>query len=143
VNPLRLFRALIAAQVGVVVLGILATVRLERTLPAALQAYLHAEKEAPLRAGDAAFASGGLLLAAAMVVAWVALLRFWRIGPWLYLATTVTGVVLTLASGPTVTSAIGSALDTASSIIAGVLLSMSFFSDLRGKFGRDPARGDR
>jgi hypothetical protein len=62
-------------------------------------------------------------------------LRFWRIGPWIYLASCVGGVVLVLAGGPTVESAIQTALDTAWSAVGGVVLSMSFFSDLRGKFG--------
>jgi hypothetical protein len=77
----------------------------------------------------------GIILLAAMVVAWIALLRFWRIGPWFYLATTVGGLVLTLATGPSVTTAIETMLDTASSTIAGAVLALAFFSDLRTKFG--------
>ena len=38
-NQLRLFRVLVGAQIGLVVLAIAASVRLEKTLPDALQAY--------------------------------------------------------------------------------------------------------
>jgi hypothetical protein len=83
-----------------------------------------------------ATAFSAVLLLAALVVAWIALLRFWRIAPWLYLATTVVGLVLVLATGPSVTTAIETLFDAASSIMGGAILAMAFFSsDLRARFG--------
>ncbi len=136
-NQLRLFRVLVSAQIGLVVLAIAASVRLEKTLPQALQAYLRAQQDAPFVSKDAVLIAAGIPLLAAMVVAWIALLRFWRIGPWFYLATTVGGFVLTLATGPSVATAIETALDTASSVIAGAIIAMAFFSDVAGRFRAD------
>ena len=133
-NQLRIFRVLVAAQIGLVVLAIAASVRLEKTLPEALQAYLRAQHDAPFSSKDAVLGAAAITLLAAMVVAWIALLRFWRLGPWFYLATTVIGFVLALATGPSVTTAIETALDTASSVIAGAIIAMAFFSDVAARF---------
>src|SRR5262245_16134999 len=142
-NQLRLFRVLVWTQIAAVVLSIAANVRLERTLPAALQAYLRARHDAPPDGMAVAVGASAVILLAAMVVAWIALLRFWRIAPWFYLATTVCGLALTLASGPSVTTAIETSLDTASSTIAGAVLALAFFSDLRAKFGLTSAHQQR
>jgi hypothetical protein len=129
-NQLRLFRVLIWTQMATVTLAIAASVRLEATLPETLQVYLRAQKDAPFDAKEVTVGAAAMILLAALVVAWIALLRFWRIGPWLYLATTVGGVVLTLAAGPTVVTAIETALDTTASAIGGVILAMAFFSEV-------------
>ena len=136
-NQLRLFRALVGAQIGLVVLAIAASVRLERTLPEPLQTYLRASQDAPFSSKDAILTAAAIPLLAAMVVAWIALLRFWRIGPWFYLATTVAGVVLTVAAGPTVATAIETTLDTASSVIAGAIIAMAFCSDVAPRFRKN------
>jgi len=135
-NQLRLFRILIGAQIAVTVLEIGASVRLERTLPPPLLAYLEARSQTPHAGGHLAAVAGAFLLFPLLIVAWIGLLRFWRIGPWLFFASCVGGFLVVLGSGPTVETAIESALSTAWSTIGGALLSMSFFSDLRGKFGR-------
>jgi hypothetical protein len=136
-DQLRLFRVLIAAQIALVGLSVAASVRLEKTLPETLQAYLRAQQEAPFVSRDAALVAAGIVLMAAFVVAWIALLRFWRIGPWFYLTTNVAGVVLTLAAGPTVTTAIETTLDTTSSVMAGIIVAMAFFSDVAARFRAD------
>ena len=136
-NQLRLFRVLVAAQIGLVVLAIAASVRLEKALPEALQAYLRAQQDAPFASKDALLIAAGIPLLAAMVVAWIALLRFWRIGPWFYLATTIAGVVLTVAAGPTVATAIETTLDTASSVVGGAIIAMAFFSDVAARFQKN------
>ena len=81
-NHIRLFRVLVGTQIATVVLSVAASFRLERTLPAALQAYLRGRQDAPADGMAVAVAASGVILLAAMVVAWIALLRFWRIGPW-------------------------------------------------------------
>jgi hypothetical protein len=134
-NRLRLFRLLVGVQIGLTLLSLATSARLERTLPAPLQAYLQAQKDEPPGAREIAVARASALLLALLVVAWIGLLRFWRIGPWLFLAGCVGAFLLELAGGPTVETASQTALDTAWWAVGGVLLSMSFFSDLRGKFG--------
>jgi len=136
-NQVRLFRVLVSAQIGLAVLAIAASLRLEKTLPEALQAYLRAQRDAPFSSKDAVLAATAMPLLAAMVVAWIALLRFWRIGPWLYLATTVAGIALTVATGPSVTTAIESTLQTASSVIAGAIIALAFFSDVAARFRKN------
>jgi hypothetical protein len=127
VNQLRVFRILVWTQIAAVVLTVAAS---------ALQAYLQERENAPLGTMELATAVSAVILLAALVVAWIALLRFWRIAPWLYLATTVGGLVLALATGPSVTTAIETLFDTASSTIGGAILAMAFFSsDLRARFG--------
>ena len=133
-NQVRLFRVLVSAQIGLVVLSIAASVRLEKTLPEPLQAYLRARQDAPFSSNDAVLAATAVPLLAALVVSWIALLRFWRIGPWFYLATTVAGIALTVATGPSITTAIQTTLDTASSVIAGAIIAMAFFSDVAARF---------
>jgi len=140
-NQLRLFRILISVQISIVALAIAASVRLEKTLPEALQAYLRAQQDAPLGTKEVGVGASAVILLAGLVVAWIALLRFWRIGPWFYLATTIGGVVLTLAAGPTVTTAIETALDTSSSAIGGAILAMAFFSDVAPRFRRAANEG--
>ncbi len=122
---------------AIVALAIAASVRLEKTLPEALAAYLRAQQDAPLDTKEIGVGASAVILLAGLVVAWIALLRFWRIGPWFYLATTIGGVVLTLAAGPTVATAIETFLDTASAAIGGVILAMAFFSDLAPRFRAD------
>ncbi|HMF39051.1 MAG TPA: hypothetical protein VKQ32_00085 [Polyangia bacterium] len=134
-NQVRLFRILIVSQMALMALSIAASVRLQRTLPAPLLAYVQARTHTPLAGSQTVTVVGDLLLAPLLIVAWIALLRFWQIGPWLYLASLVVAFLVVLGAGPTVETAIETALDTAWSTIGGVILAMSFFSDLRGKFG--------
>ena len=133
-NQRRRFRLLVGVQIGLTLLSMSTSARLERTLPAPLQAYLHAQKDAPPAAREIAVAPASAVLLALLVAAWIGLLRFWRIGPWLFLASCVGAFLLVLAGGPTVEAASQTALSTAWWAVGGVLLSMSFFSDLRGEF---------
>jgi hypothetical protein len=129
------FRALIALEAALTVASLFGSIALRRTLPAPLQAYLRASDDAPARATEIAAAVGTALAMAAMVTAWVGLWRFWRIAPTLLLASWIGVGAVTLLSGPTVQTAAETVVYTAWTVVGGVLLSMSFFSDLRGKFG--------
>ena len=80
---------------------------------------------------------------ARMVTAWIGLWRFWRIAPRLLLASRIGVGAVTLLAGPTVQTAGETVVYTAWAVVGGVLLSMSFFSDLRGNFGVAPARDDK
>jgi hypothetical protein len=136
------FRALIALEVGLTIASLIASVALHRTLPAPLQAYLRGEDDAPARASEIAAAVGVAIVMAMMLTAWIGLWRFWRIAPPLLLASWIGVGAATLLAGPTVQTAVETVIYTAWSVVAGLLLSMSYFSDLRGKFGISPARDD-
>jgi hypothetical protein len=137
-DRVRRFRALIGVEIALTVASLLGSVALGRTLPAPLQAYLRADDDAPARAAEIVAAVGTALVMAAMVTSWVGLWRFWRIAPPLFLASWIGVGAVTLVSGPTVQTAAETVIYTAWAVVGGVLLSMSFFSDLRGKF--DDAR---
>ena len=134
-NQLRLYRNLIAAQVGLTLLSLLASARLQRTLPAPLQAYLQARQDIAVTTHAIVTGASSIVLLALLVTAWIGLWRFWAIARWLYLGCCVGAVLLVLGSGPTVETAIETASAAAWSAVGGGVLSMSFFSDLRGKFG--------
>ena len=87
-------------------------------------------------------AVGVAIVLATMLAAWIGLWRFWRIAPPLLLASWIGVGAVTLLAGPTVQTAAETVIYTAWSVVAGVLLSMSYFSELRGKFGIAPARDD-
>ena len=91
-NQLRIFRVLVAAQIGLVVLAIAASVRLEKTSPKHCRPTCARSRTPRSPRRTPSSRAAGITLLAAMVVAWIALLRFWRIGPWFYLATTVAGM---------------------------------------------------
>jgi hypothetical protein len=138
----KTFRALIALEVALTVASLAASVALRRTLPEPLQAYLRAADDAPARLSEIVTASGVAIAMAAMVASWVGLWRFWRIAPPLFLASWIAVDAVTLLAGPTVQTAVETAIYTAWAVVAGMLLSMSYFSELRGKFGIAPARDE-
>jgi hypothetical protein len=139
---IKRFRALIALEVALTIASLIASVALDRTLPAPLQAYLRAEDDAPARAAAIASSVCVAIVMAMMLTAWIGLWRFWRIAPTLFVASWIGVGVVTFLAGPTVQSAAETVIYTAWSVVAGVLLSMSYFSELRGKFGIARARGD-
>ena len=134
-------RTLIVVEVALTIASVLASVALQRTLPAPLQAYLRVDEDAPARASDIAAAVGVALAMATMVAAWIGLWRFWKVAPALLLASWIGVGAVTLLAGPTVQTAAETVIYTAWAVVGGVLLSMSFFSELRGKFHLDEARG--
>src|SRR5689334_16581713 len=137
-RAVRRFRALIIVEVGLTIASLVASVALQRTLPAPLQAYLGAlHEEAPARASGIASSVVVALVMAMMLAAWIGLWRFWKVAPTLLLASWIGVGVVTLLAGPTVQTAAETAIYTAWAVVGGVLLSMSYFSELRGKFGID------
>jgi hypothetical protein len=136
------FRALIALEIALTVASLAASVVLRRTLPEPLQAYLRADDDAPVRLSEIVAAAGVAIVMAAMVTSWIGLWRFWKIARLLLLASWIGVGLVTLLAGPTVQTATETAIYTAWAVVGGVLLSMSFFSELRGKFDVDGARDE-
>jgi hypothetical protein len=123
--PVKWLRTLIAVEIGLLVLSILASIRLEHTLPAALQTYVREHRDAPVTGVEAVVGTAGFVWLAFKVVSWVGLFRRWRVAPWLYLASWIGVLLLDLATGPTVQTAIETTLDAAWSVVAGAILVMS------------------
>ena len=133
--PVKWLRTLIAVEAGLVLLSTLASIRLEHTLPAPLQAYVRAQRDAPMTGLEAAIGTFVLVWIAFKIVTWVGLFRRWRVAPWLYLASWIAVVVIDLASGPTVQTAVETTLTGAWSVVGGAVLLMSL------QTVRDPGRG--
>src|SRR5262245_40669531 len=133
-RAVRRLRTLIIVEVGLTIASLVASVALQPTLPAPLQDYLRADADAPARAMDLAAAVGVALVMALMLTAWIGLWRFWKVAPPLLLASWIGVGAVTLLAGPTVQTTAETVIYTAWAVVGGVLLSMSYFSELRGKF---------
>ena len=123
--PVKWLRTLLAVEIGLIVLSMLASIRLEHTLPASLQAYLRENHEAPLTTLEAAAGTAVVVWAALKIVSWTGLYLRWRVAPWLYLASWISVVAIDLASGPTVETAVETTLTAAWSVVGGAILVMS------------------
>ena len=123
--PVKWLRTLIAVEIGLVLLSILASIRLEHTLPAALQAYLRANHDAPMTRLEAAIGTLVVVWAALKIVSWVGLILRWRVAPWLTLASWIGVVLIDLGSGPNVETAVEATLTAAWSVVGGAVLVMS------------------
>jgi len=132
--PVRWLRTLIAVEIGLVLLSMLASVRLEHTLPAPLQTYLREYHEAPVTRLEAVVGALVVIWVALKVVSWTGLYMRWRIAPWLYLASWIAVVLIDLASGPSIETAVETTLTAAWSVVGGAILVMSL------QALRDPAR---
>jgi hypothetical protein len=133
-GPVRWLRTLIAVEIGLILLTLLASIRLEHTLPAALQTYLRAYHEAPMTRLEAVVGALVVFWAALKVVSWTGLYLRWRVAPWLYLASWIGVVVIDLASGPNIETAVETTLTAAWSVVGGAILVMAL------QALRDPAR---
>ena len=134
----RLFRCLLVIDIALAILVIPTSFVGDGFLPPALQEYMEAESETPLTPWDLAILAWALPLLGAVVLSWVGLFRWWSWAPHLYLAVCVLGTLLLLITGPTVETAFQTAIDTAHSVLEGVILGIAFFSDLRERFRSGP-----
>ena len=73
--PVKWLRTLVAVEIGLLVLSILASIRLEHTLPAALQTYVREHRDAPVTGVEAAVGTASFVWLAFKVVSWVGLFR--------------------------------------------------------------------
>ena len=133
-NKLRWLRILVIVEMILVSVEIAADFLLEGFLPEALRAYLKAEMDAPFRPLDILFLALAIPLCIAMIAAWIGLLRFWKHAPRLYLVATLGLVFSEALSGPSVMTSLGSALDSASSMLSGAIIGLLFFSEVRESY---------
>lgn len=134
-NQVKLLRTLVVTEIVLTAAAVVSEFLLEGLLPQQLQAYLDAESKAPLGVREMILLILGIPLGVAIVVAWVKVLRFRKNAPELYLGTSIASIVLLPFTGPTVQTALGTALDAATSLIGGVILGLLYFTDLRNRYG--------
>ncbi len=127
-------RTLIIVELVSALLGIYADIALRSAFPPELQVYLFTQSQGPFGAGEALELVVLVVFIVALVVAWVGLWLLKRWARTLYATLVVISLVLTLFLGPVVTSALAAALYSISSLAAGVMLGLLWFSELRGKF---------
>ena len=132
--PLTVLRTLIIVELVSALLGIYADIALQSTFPRELQVYLFTQSQGPFSTGEALKVVVLVAFIVALVVAWVGL---WFVKRWsrtLYVTVVIISLVLTLFLGPVVTSALAAALYSISSLAAGVMLGLLWFSELRSTF---------
>ena len=128
----RVLRVLILAEVAFGLLWVVATELLKSSLPPELQRFVQQQKSREL--GVDFWLSGcGFLL---VVVGWIGLWRLWWRARAVYSAGWLLGVVTTLFKGPRVYPGPPGAAALLSTIAAGLILGIIYFSDLRQRFGR-------
>lgn len=127
----RLLLILVVADFVLVMLTIGAEFALSSTLPQPLRAYSSAGEWRPRD-----FVLFPLLLGIAVttLVAWIGLINYWWPARILYVGTWMGWLLLTTLSGPSVTPAVGAALETLDSLVGGAIISLVFFSDLSKRF---------
>lgn len=129
-DKIRALRLLVIADILVTAIGIVLGLTLERFLPEPLRLYLDAEMNAPIGPSEIAFLVLAIPFAITMMVAWIGLLRVWRHAPSLYLVATAGMIAFEVLSGPTVMTSFESALQSASSVLSGVILGILYFSEI-------------
>jgi hypothetical protein len=137
-NLERILVRLVIADIALVAAAIGAGYALEGSLPAALQAYLAVEREAAGGAGGWALTTLWWGMAAGSVVSWAALVQFWRRGRELYLGVSILWAAYLALSGSRVMSAPEYTLGLLEAMVAGAILALVYFSDLRKEYVKTP-----
>jgi hypothetical protein len=125
-DKIRVLRLLVIADILVTAIGIVLGLTLERFLPEPLRLYLDAEMNAPIGPSEIAFLVLAIPFAMAIIVAWIGLLRGWKHAPTLYLLATTGMILAEVLSGPTIMTSFQAALDSASSILSGLIIGMLY-----------------
>jgi hypothetical protein len=112
-----------------IVAGVLASFALEAHLPQPLQAWLAQEAETPLGVEDNVMLVACFPLIISMVVASVGLFAGRKWAAWVYLVTSVLGILVMTLTGPTVAHAIPDTLDDISVAMSGMVIALAFFTD--------------
>jgi hypothetical protein len=130
---MRASTALRIALMGEIVLAVIAialSLLLSSTLPPELQAWLERETEPGLSAREIAAYGGYVVALALWVGGLVGLLMLRRWGAWLYLAATTVGYLsIIVHAEPVVEVPVADIVAELATILCGVVLGLSFFSD--------------
>jgi hypothetical protein len=110
---------------------------LEAYLPEELRLYAEAQADAPLSVSMMAIAVLALFSLLVDLVGWLGMLFFWRPSRWIFLASQVLFLAVTVVFGPSVSHGLTDAADSAGAVVAGAILAMAFYSPIRERFARN------
>lgn len=125
----RLFQILVIADIALATLTIAAEFAFHRTLPEALRAYAWTQYVGNWNFTGVALFFLWIVLITATIISWIGLLLYWWPARAFYVGAWVAMLVMLLASGPSVLTAPGAALDTLEHVVGGILIGMMYFSD--------------
>jgi len=131
----RVLRMLIITDIVLTVLLIISELALQSTLPAPLRKWLDDWGEPSLSPIQMLVLALFLVTISVGMIAWIALYNFWKYGPPLYVAAWILSVIGTALSGPSVMTSAGATLELLETVVAGMILGIVYFSDLRARFG--------
>jgi hypothetical protein len=130
-----LLRTLIVAEVGLVVLSVVGSLLTESLLPEPLRAYVETEFEGDITTREVAMILAAIPLVVLWLVSSIGLFFFWRPARFLYVVTMIFGLLATPFFGPYVDAGLGAMLESAGTIISGVILALVYFSPVKELFG--------
>lgn len=126
----RLLRRLVLIEIVLTFIVIAVSVFQTYLLPPVLQEF---ERQAAERFGlrEIALLCLAVPVFILLIVTWIALFRGWRSGRLLYTVLWLAGLPLLLLAGPSVHSPLYSVVETASSVLGGIILGFLYFSEIR------------
>jgi len=127
----RVLRLFIFAEIVLFVLVVAVAMLEQRFLPPLLQQYLTSVAEADPTATLWLSIALGVPALILSIIAWIALWRGWRAGRRLYAIACLVSLPAVAFAGPVVKTGTGACIDAILSMVAGAILSLLFFSDLR------------
>ena len=130
----KTLRMLIVIEVVLTAAGVVSDMALEGLLPQELRAYLAKEDELPFTGMDAALLILLVPLLILIIAGWIQLWRLQPNGRFLYTVAWVCSFPLTVIAGPVVESGLTNAFYSGSTLIGGIIIGMTYFSELRTKF---------
>lgn len=133
-NFVRLLRQLIATEIGFVVLAAGSGIWLSDTLPEQLQAYLSAQNGAAWSSADSFTALVFVPLAGLLGAGWIGLWKMKRWARAVYTTAWGLGLLTLPLLGPSVAHGLEYALGDVATLVAGMILSLIWFSPLAERF---------
>jgi hypothetical protein len=133
-NLPKLLRIFIVAELLFLIAGIVSDWILQSTLPVELQAYINDSDAAPISNMEIGFL---LLLVPVLILFIVSWVGLWRLLRWARLLYTIAwgmSLPLVVPVGPYIMTGLGYTFETTSTLFGGVILGLTYFSDLRHSF---------
>jgi hypothetical protein len=126
----------IVAEIAFAVLGAAVDFVFESRLPEPLRGYLSSERESAWSTSDTLLVGLAIPIAIGVIVGWIGLWRLWPPARPIYLCSWVGSLVAITFCGSVVSFALASALWEVSTLAAGVIIGLIYFSELKHAFER-------